>query len=241
MYNVIDPAGQTYGPVSRPDLDKWHAEGRVAMNATIVEIATGTAIPAAQFFAAPAPAVPAAPAAPAAPAQAMPPQTVAPPNASQPGYYARPPDNFFAYQPLANGMVEADLGTRFIGALIDGLIFLPLGILWRFMPFFFIFIYFPLMAIYWMTRDMFMGPGVSIGKKVMKTRAVREDGQPFTFTDSIMRNISHAIYLLGIIPVLGWLVMGPIGGVVMVIEIVMVVMTRQRIGDKIQHTRVVMG
>lgn len=231
MYNVIDPAGQTYGPVSRPDLDKWHAEGRVAMNSTIVEIATGTAIPAAQFFGAPAAAAPAPAAAPAA----------APPAAPAPGYYAAPPSSYFAYQPLTNGMAEADLGTRLVGGIIDAIIIMPLYWILAFLPWFVMLIYFPVAAIYWTTRDMFMGPGQSIGKKVMKMRVIREDGQPFTLMDSIMRNITSAFYVLGVVPVLGWIVMMVLAPVVGIIELVMVIMTKQRIGDKIQHTRVVMG
>lgn len=259
MYTVVDAQGNSYGPISLEELTKWYQEGRIAATSMIHDT-TGAAIPPAQFFgqAAAAPAPPAQP----APFGQVPPST--PQNFAQPagqpgaqgGAYFRPPDNFFA---ASNYAGEADLGKRFIGILIDAIpviiLAFVLGAVFR--PTVLIssgpggvsviggysYAYYLLMGLlfagYFLVRDVLAGPGQSFGKKIAGTRVIKEDGSPFTITDSIKRNLPGSIgNLLQIIPGF-YLVSTPISGIIGLIELVLVIMTKQRIGDKLFKYHVV--
>jgi len=138
---------------------------------------------------------------------------------------------------------KADLTKRFIAALIDGLLaggvsMVPVigGIVG---------------AAYILLRDGltidFMDRR-SIGKKLLKLRPVRADGQPMDPEASIKRNITLCIGAVGaifwIIPILGWIIailLGLVGLVVAVIEMVLVLTDPQgmRIGDKLAGTKIV--
>jgi uncharacterized RDD family membrane protein YckC len=138
---------------------------------------------------------------------------------------------------------KADLTKRFIAALIDGLLaggvsMVPVigGIVG---------------AAYILLRDGltidFMDRR-SIGKKLLKLRPVRADGQPMDPEASIKRNITLCIGAVGaifwVIPILGWIIailLGLVGLVVAVIEMVLVLTDQQgmRMGDKLAGTRVI--
>lgn len=132
---------------------------------------------------------------------------------------------------------KADLGKRFIAALIDGVlasvvVFVPvIGAL--------------IGAAYMLVRDGlefdFM-KNRSIGKHVMKLRPVRLDGGPVDITTSIKRNIPFAIGpAIMIIPIIGWII-GPIVAMAIgVIEIVLVLTDSEgrRLGDKFADTKVI--
>jgi len=138
---------------------------------------------------------------------------------------------------------KADLTKRFIAALIDGVLaggvsMVPVigGIVG---------------AAYILLRDGltidFMDRR-SIGKKLLKLRPVRADGQPMDPEASIKRNITLCIGAVGaifwIIPILGWIIailLGLVGLVVAVIEMVLVLTDPQgmRIGDKLAGTKIV--
>jgi uncharacterized RDD family membrane protein YckC len=138
---------------------------------------------------------------------------------------------------------KADLTKRFIAALIDGLLaggvsMVPVigGIVG---------------AAYILLRDGltidFMDRR-SIGKKLLKLRPVRADGQPMDPETSIKRNITLCIGAVGaifwIIPILGWIIailLGLVGLVVAVIEMVLVLTDAQgmRMGDKLAGTKVI--
>jgi len=142
--------------------------------------------------------------------------------------------------PLAT---KADLGKRFVAALIDGVLaavvsFVPVvgGIV---------------AAAYMLLRDGlefdFMDRR-SIGKKIMKLRPVRDDGAPMDMETSVKRNLPLCIGYVGsifvIIPILGWilaLLLGLVGLIVVIIEIVLVVTDAEgrRFGDKFGTTKVI--
>jgi uncharacterized RDD family membrane protein YckC len=140
-------------------------------------------------------------------------------------------------------MVKADLTKRFLAALIDGGLAFVVG-------------WVPVIgglvaAAYMLLRDglelEFMDRR-SIGKKVMKLRPVRHDGQPMDLVASAKRNWMFAlggiISLLMFIPILGWLLMIPVALAAFalgVIELVLVITDAQgrRLGDKIAATQVI--
>jgi uncharacterized RDD family membrane protein YckC len=139
-------------------------------------------------------------------------------------------------------LVKADLTKRFIAALIDGVIggllsyavgsILPLvgGILG---------------AAYILLKDglelEFMDKR-SLGKKLMKLRPVRLDGNAMDMNTSISRNWPLAIgSLVSIIPLLG-LILGPlVGSIFGLIELILVVTDPEgrRLGDKMAGTKVI--
>ncbi len=138
---------------------------------------------------------------------------------------------------------KADLGKRFIAALIDGLLAGGVSII----PF----IGGIIGAAYILLRDglelEFMDRR-SIGKKLLKLRPVRLNGQPMDVETSIKRNLPLCIGAVGsifwIIPVLGWilaLVLAVVGLFVAIVELVMVLTDPEgrRLGDKLGDTKVV--
>jgi uncharacterized RDD family membrane protein YckC len=140
-------------------------------------------------------------------------------------------------------MVKADLTKRFLAALIDG------GLT-------FVVSWVPVIgglvaAAYMLLRDglelEFMDRR-SLGKKIMKLRPVRLDGQPMDMVGSAKRNWMFALggimSLLLFIPFLGWLLMIPVGLAALalgVVELVLVITDSQgrRLGDKIAATQVI--
>jgi len=138
---------------------------------------------------------------------------------------------------------KADLGKRFIAALIDGLLAGGVSLI----PF----IGGIIGAAYILVRDglevEFMDRR-SIGKKLLKLRPVRLDGQPMDVTSSLKRNFPLCIGAVGaifmIIPLLGWIVailLGLVAIVVAIIEAVLVLTDAEgrRMGDKFAGTKVV--
>ncbi|WP_038046344.1 RDD family protein [Thermoanaerobaculum aquaticum] len=138
---------------------------------------------------------------------------------------------------------KADLGKRFIAAIIDGILaagvsFIPIvgGIIG---------------GLYILLRDGleldFMDRR-SIGKKLIKLRPVRLDGQPMDPVTSAKRNLPLAVGAVGtifwIIPFLGWIVailFGLVGLVIGIIELVLVLTDAEgrRMGDKLAGTKVI--
>ena len=138
---------------------------------------------------------------------------------------------------------KADLGKRFLAALIDGALCAVLSLVpvlgWL------------LSAVYVVVRDgldvEFMKRR-SIGKQVIKLRPVRLDGQPMDLATSAKRNLPFVLGLIGLplleIPILGWAVAGLLGVAQLaigIIEIVLVLTDAEgrRLGDKLAGTKVV--
>jgi len=156
---------------------------------------------------------------------------------------AAPPPPPPAMQTTPPARVKADLGKRFLAALIDGVLSGIVGLI----PF----IGGLAGAAYMLVRDGleldFMDQR-SIGKKVMKLRPIRLDGQPMDIATSVKRNIPFAIGPVGaalfIIPVIGWiagLLLAVLSFIVVIIEIVLVLTDAdgRRMGDKLAETMVI--
>jgi len=138
---------------------------------------------------------------------------------------------------------KADLGKRAIAAIIDGVLAGVIGII----PY----IGGIIGAVYMALRDglelEFMDHR-SIGKKLMKLRPVRLDGETVDIETSIKRNwmfaLGGVIQILLFIPILGWLFGILISLAVLVIgimEIVFVLKDEEgrRWGDTIANTKVI--
>lgn len=138
---------------------------------------------------------------------------------------------------------KADLGKRIVAAIIDGVLCGAVG--W--IPF----IGWIVSGAYMLVRDGLefeFADRRSIGKKLMKLRPVRLDGQPMDIMTSVTRNLIFVIGLVGavfwIIPFVGWLIaviLAILAVAVALIELVLVVADPEgrRLGDKLAGTKVV--
>jgi uncharacterized RDD family membrane protein YckC len=145
--------------------------------------------------------------------------------------------------PVVVATAKADVGRRLLAALIDGVLCAGVSVV-------------PVLgglvgAAYAVVRD---GLDVefmmrrSIGKQVMKVRAVRLDGQPMDLATSVKRNLPFMVGLVGlpflVIPILGWTIVMLLGTAQVVLSFVEVglVLTDpegRRLGDRFAGTRVV--
>ncbi|MCS7181817.1 MAG: RDD family protein [Thermoanaerobaculum sp.] len=138
---------------------------------------------------------------------------------------------------------KADLGKRLIAALIDGILAAGVSLI----PF----VGGILGGLYILLRDglelEFMDRR-SIGKKLMKLRPVRLNGQAMDPITSVKRNLPLCVGAVGsifwVIPILGWIVavlFGVIGLVIAMVELVLVLTDPEgrRMGDKLGETKVV--
>ena len=137
-----------------------------------------------------------------------------------------------------NTYVEADLGARFLGLFLDGLIALPLGIMAG-IPVVGL-AGAPMLCCYFLSRDAFFA-GQSIGKRTAKTRVICLDGSKIGFGQSVLRNITYLPYLALMIPVVGYILFAITGGLAGLADIVCVVATKRRIGDHLAKTMVVVA
>ena len=145
--------------------------------------------------------------------------------------------------PKPKGDGKADLGKRFLAALIEAACAFVVGLI-------------PIIggligAAYLLLRDGFEFDFMdhrSIGKKVMKLRPVLLDGGKTDMTASIKRNWMFAlgglVQVLMFIPVVGWAlipVVGVISLILAIIEIVLILTDPEgrRLGDKIAGTKVI--
>jgi len=139
------------------------------------------------------------------------------------------------YQPNLSGMPESylkndyNLLPRWGGIIIDQLIAIPL-IIMAVIPFIGI-IGAPLLVLYWISRDALMG-GQSVGKRVAGLKVIKADGSPFTWSDSVKRNIVYFGFLLLMIPFYGWFFSGLINGPLGLVELIMIISGGRRIGDR---------
>jgi uncharacterized RDD family membrane protein YckC len=137
---------------------------------------------------------------------------------------------------------KADLGKRFIAAIIDAAIAAVVG----FIPFIGGFIG----AAYILLRDGLAYDIMdhrSVGKRLMKLRPVALDGGVVDINTSIKRNWMFALGALTqpllFFPIIGWVLMSAIGGAALIIgimEIVLVITNKEgrRWGDQLANTKV---
>lgn len=128
------------------------------------------------------------------------------------------------------------LGPRFGALLIDGLCAIPLTFL-AVIPIINL-LGAPLLCAYWISRDAFFG-GQSIGKKALGLKVVKSDGSPFTWADSVKRNIIYFGFLILFIPIYGLVFNGIINGPLGIVELILVLTGGQRLGDRMGNTYVV--
>jgi uncharacterized RDD family membrane protein YckC len=146
---------------------------------------------------------------------------------------------------------KADLGKRIIAAIIDAIPAILVSFILGLIPFIGGIIGGLLAAGWWLVRDgldLEFADKRSPGKKIMKLRPIRLDGQPMTLDVSIKRNLPLAFYCVGyllwIVPVLGHLVSIPIfiiGGLVTLVEAILAITDAEgrRWGDKMAGTKVI--
>jgi uncharacterized RDD family membrane protein YckC len=232
MFQVIDRAGQTHGPVSIDVLRQWVAENRLTPDMTLVDPATGQSGPAGTTFAhlglfPPAPA--------GGPA----------PVAQFPG--ANPQ---FGFQGSEESGKMPKFGLRFVGFFIDLVIGTgTIGLFETWKAFLFSafnvswmnyanYALGTLAALFFITRDSWF-KGQSIGKRIAKSKVVDSMGQKATMLQSAMRNAPFAFLIFVTIPYVGpyfavWVFL-----IAMVADLFLVLTTGKRLGDSLARTSVV--
>ncbi|UCD84866.1 MAG: RDD family protein [Deltaproteobacteria bacterium] len=131
---------------------------------------------------------------------------------------------------MAEEHIKADLGIRFLAALIDGTLCIVLFIV-------------PVLGwiigtLYILFRDGLLGGG-SLGKKILGLKVLHlEKNQNANFLDSILRNLPlAAAYILILIPVIGWI----IAPIIVIAESLFILSDEMgnRFGDRLANTQVV--
>jgi uncharacterized RDD family membrane protein YckC len=156
----------------------------------------------------------------------------------QPAYQQPAPIVQLAQNPAQANYPGGDflLGQRFGALLIDAACAIPLVVM-AVIPLVGI-IGAPLLCAYWISRDSFLG-GQSIGKKALGLKVIKPDGSPFTWADSVKRNIIYFGYLVLLIPWLGIFLNLIVNVPLAILELVMVLTNGQRLGDRQGGTFVV--
>jgi uncharacterized RDD family membrane protein YckC len=125
---------------------------------------------------------------------------------------------------------KLELGTRVIAALIDGALSFVVG----FIPI--------LGAVYMLLKDGLF-EGQSVGKMIMKTQVVTENGEKADFAVSARRNAIFALPIaIMIIPILGWIIAPFLSLGIIILELIKVQKDPQgrRIGDSWAGTQVIL-
>jgi len=141
-------------------------------------------------------------------------------------------------------MEKADLITRFLAALIDGMV---VGILTLV----------PLVgllaaAVYMLTKDGIVYEltknqefeGRSIGKRILGLKVVRLDNMEMDISTSARRNLTLGLgSLIALVPIIGWILGVIIGAIMNIVEMLFVLMDSEgrRLGDKWAGTQVVVA
>lgn len=131
---------------------------------------------------------------------------------------------------MAEEHIKADLGIRFLAALIDGALCIVLYII-------------PILGwiigtVYILLRDGLFG-GESLGKKILGLKTINlEKNQNANFVDSILRNLTLAFaYILMLIPVIGWIA----APIIIITEALFILSDEKgiRFGDRLANTQVI--
>ncbi len=131
---------------------------------------------------------------------------------------------------------KVDVMTRFLAALIDGLLSSAVSAL------------IPVIGALISTAYLLIKDGLfegqSLGKKLMKLRVVTMDGNKADFATSAKRNLIFAIpAIFMIIPIIGWVIAPILSLIVLIIEVVKVLNEPKgrRLGDTWADTQVIMA
>jgi uncharacterized RDD family membrane protein YckC len=181
-------------------------------------------------------------------AYGAPPQQQQQPSAySSPNPYEQPQSNaLYAPQQApwlapVQASLRADPGLRLVGYLIDILPWIVLISVISMIPFvgwIFAILLAPILTVsYILLRDF---QGASLGKHLLGMRVIGKDGREATTGARILRNLPLAIpAMFTIIPILGYILGGLVGFVVVLTEVITILSTGERVGDKIAKTMVV--
>jgi uncharacterized RDD family membrane protein YckC len=141
-----------------------------------------------------------------------------------------------AVQVTTQATQPADVGVRILGYLIDVVPIVIVSIVLSFIP-----ILGPMLAgllgiAYWLLRDIV---GASLGKKLLGTCVFLKDGSEAPKGKLVLRNVTLALpYAAMLIPLLGY-VLGPLVSVIVgIVELVMLITKKERLGDMLANTAV---
>lgn len=178
------------------------------------------------------------------------PSAYPPPMSGNP--YAQPPNPIYSpqvygQQPQAPWMatgqagMKADPGMRILAYFVDVVAWMVLIVILSVIPifgvFFAIFLAPLLTGAYILLRD---SQGASLGKTLFGMKVIGKDGREATQGARILRNLPIAIpSLIMIIPILGHIVGGFLAFVIVITELVSLLASGERIGDKLANTTVI--
>ena len=155
-------------------------------------------------------------------------------------------DNMTQNEGMATGLKDvaplAEPGNRVLGYLLDSLLILPLKMLCLIpvIGWIIAFVILPLVGAYELSRDVLFGNGQSLGKKAMKLRVVTKSGEPLTWRHSALRNLMGVFTLLQIVPIVGYVAFA-LHAVFLMVELVVLLATKERLGDRLAQTCVIIA
>lgn len=132
--------------------------------------------------------------------------------------------------------VTADKGIRVAGYFLDVLpTLLVLFVAW--IPIIGLMLAGLFLVPYWLLRDV---TGASLGKLLLGLKVVDRDGQPATAGARILRNLPIALGpMCMLIPILGYILAGPVAGIAILVEAIMLLSQGERLGDRMAKTTVI--
>jgi len=135
----------------------------------------------------------------------------------------------------AGGYVLASRGLRIGAFAIDMVIGFLISLLGA-IPFINVLIA-VILVLYWLFRDQ---SGASVGKRLLGLKVLSKSGHPATKSQLMIRNLPFVIVsLLEVIPGFGFLAENAVDLLLYLIELILVLATRNRLGDRIAGTMVV--
>ena len=142
-----------------------------------------------------------------------------------------------ATQQAVTTAISDVVGLRALGYIIDVIPMIIIGVVIGWIPIIGAIIFGVILLCYWLLRDF---AGHSLGKIVLGLEVVKKDGTPSDTKARILRNVTIAIgpaFL--ILPVIGY-VLGPVLSLICIVtEMIMLLVTKERIGDRLAGTTVV--
>lgn len=130
-----------------------------------------------------------------------------------------------------------DVGLRAAGYLIDLIPAIVVGLAIGWIPIIGAVILGFVLFTYWLLRDI---TGSSIGKLILGLQVVKKDGFPSGIKERIVRNLPIAIGpAMLIIPLAGYVIAPPIAGILFLIEVVLLLAKKERLGDMLAGSTVV--